>query len=484
MSSREVERGPNESRTATPQAELESEVQRLRRQVAEMEARPPRGRRVREVASIVFVVLSVIAITLSAVAYWLRGTVLDTDSFMAAVQPGLESPEVDAALSARLTEETLQALALEERLQAALSDLGAALGEGLADALELAPAQQARIEALPLPQLEQLAGPIAGGLETRIAELTDRFVASEQFEDLLVQLTRTAHTKAVALAREDYEQLPNIVVESGEVRLDLLPVVARILADLLDQGLEFVGVGEIPFIDPADDPEASLVRLSDAVGLDLPPDFGQFTVMSQAQLTEVQDAVRLADRLVWVILLVTIALVALTLALAPDRRRGLVILSVGTAVGLVIGMLLIRNARDQIASVAATAQGRAGVAVLVDSTFDSLRGFMLLLLIVVLVVGLVAHLAARPAWAQRGFDAYRRVTAPKPGGSDLERFVTRYRDWLRVGAVALGVAVLAITGIGLVSVVLVVGFVGLALWWVTSVAARGSARAAEAPTGR
>lgn len=466
--------------------ELENEVARLRRQVAELEVQlppaPPQDR-VRAVLTWILVALTVLSITAAAVAVWTRETVFDTDAFMAAVQPALESPEVATALSVRLTDETLEALALEDRLTTALGEVGDTIGGALADTLDLSPTQQARIRGLPLPGLEQLAAPIAAGLETRIADRIDAMVTAETFRTQLTALTRQAHTRAVALVREDYEQLPNLVIESGEVRLDLVPVVATILRDLADQGLDAVGIEDVPFIEPSGDPDVALDRLSQALGVELDENFGKLVVMSQAELEEIQAGARQADRLVWALILLSVVLVAVTVAVARNRRRGLIMVSVGAAIAVTIAMLLIRNTQDQIASVAETPQGEGAIRTLASSTFDSLRTVMVVVLVVSLVVALAAYLLGRPAWLQRSVTRVRAVSRSKPGGSDLERFVADHHDPLRIAAVAIGVGVLALTGITLLSVIVVTLVVVAVLWGLAAARARAARVSVEVAAG-
>lgn len=447
-------------------AELELEVQHLRHRVVELETSEPRRDRhtFRRIVAGILAVLTVLTIIASTVAVWMRATVFDTEEFISTVQPALESSEAAAALSTRLTDETLEALALEERIGDALADLGATIGVALADGLELAPAQVTRIQSLPIPGLEQLAGPIASGLEGRIATRIEAFVSSDRFQDLLVDLSAQAHGKAVALIRGENEELPTVVIESGEVQIDLVPVVARILSDQIDQGLAVVGIDDIPFIDVSEDPEEALTKLSGALGRELPADFGKFTVMTETQLEELQQTARAADRLVWALLLGTFALAAATLATAPRRRQALLYLSIGTSVGLVVTMLLLRNLQDEVAGVAATAQGRDAVRVLTDSTLDSLRSLMLVALAVGLVVALAAYLAGSPAWFTRTVAAVRRAAERRPGGSNAERFVAAHYDMLRIGVAVVGVAVLAIFGITLLTVGIVAGLVLLTLW--------------------
>jgi hypothetical protein len=382
--------------------------------------------RVRQTSSVILAVLTVIAIVVTTVAVWTDRTAFDTDRFMGLTEPVLESPEVAEAISIRLSDEVLDALALEDRLEARLSGFGAVLGDELAQALELTPTQQARLQGLPLPQLTDLAAPIASGLEGRITTRIDRFVTSEPFQRLLVDGTELAHTEAVALLRGDDARLPNVEVEAREVRLNLVSAVATVLEDLVDQGLAAVGIEEIPFIDPFDDPQASIDRLSTALGTDLPPDFGQVTVLSEAELTELQHAAAAADQLVWGLVALSLVSLVLTIAVAPRRRRILLQVGLGVAAGTVLVMALLRSPQDEIAEIARTPQGRAAVSLLADAALGSLRGALLVVLAVALVVAASAYAAGRPPWMTRTVAAGRaRATEPAPlapgsGGGEHE----------------------------------------------------------------
>ena len=464
-------RGPAEGESQ----ELEREVVMLRHRLALLEHEQPARHRVRQSLTAFFAVLTVVAVVATTGAVWLQRTALETDRFMGLVEPVLASPEVADALSVRLTDEALEALALEERLTGRLSEVGLALRGVIVDALDLEADQQARIEALPLPQLTDLAAPIASGLEARISARIDQFVRSPEFQRLLVEGTDVAHTKAVALLRGDYEELPNVEVEAGEVRLNLIPVLAGALEDLADQGLSAVGVEEIPFIDPFADPDVALERLSSALNTELPPDFGQVTVMSAAELEELQAAARLADQLVWVLVVTSVALLALTIALAPRRRRTLLQVSLGTAAGVVITMLLLRSTEDEIAGTALTPEGQEALRLLTDATFDSLRMTMIAVLGLALVVAVVTYLLGRPPWLTRAVVEVRRATAAKPGGSDLGRALVQYRDALGIAVLAVAVGLLFVFGLSLWTVLVIPTLALLALWGLNVAQARAPA---------
>ncbi len=412
--------------TGRSPGELEREVQRLRARVAALQQQPPARHRVRQMIGAVLAVLTVVSVIASTVAVWQTRTAFATDRFMTLVQPVLASPDVYDAISIRLTDETLEVLALEDRVEAALGELGQTLRDELAQALGVTEAQRARIQLLPIPQLQDLAAPIAGGLEARVAARIDRFVTSPEFERLLVEGTEVAHTKAVALLRGDEAALPNLEVATGEVRLNLVPVVGRVLEDLVDEGLAVLGIEEIPFLDPFADPQLSLDRLSSALGTELPPDFGQLTVMSEAELEELQTVARRLDQLVWVLLVLSIVLLVATLAVAPRRRRMLAQVGLGAAAGTALTMLLVRSTEDDIVDTAVTVPGRRAVAMLAEATFDSLRSVMVVVVVVALLVALVAHLAGRPAWLTASIARVRRVTAAR--AADDQDADDRHRD--------------------------------------------------------
>lgn len=456
--------------------ELERELVRLRQRLSEVERQPrPPRRRVRHALTVFLVALTVVAMVATTVATWLTRTGLDTGRFTGIVEPVLASDEARDAIGVRLTDEVLEILDLQPRLEDRLSQVGLLVGDELAAALELDEVQRARIESLPLPQLQDLAAPIASGLEARIAARIDQFVSSPEFERLLVEGTEVAHTKAVALLRGDYEQLPNLEVEAGEVRLNLVTAVAVVLEDLVDQGLGVIGIDEIPVIDPFADPEASLAQLGNALGTELPPDFGQLTVMSEAELAELQGVARTADQLVWVLLGAAIVLLALTIAVAPRRRRALVQVSLGVAAGLVITMALVRSTQDEIAATALNPQGRAALTLLTDRTFDSLRTAMVAVLIATLAVAAISYLAGRPPWATRLVTSIRDKTAAKPEGSDVQRYVVAHHDALRVATVTVAVGLVFILGINFWSVLILAGLVLLALWGLSAIRERGLA---------
>jgi hypothetical protein len=74
------------------------------------------------VASWILVALTAIAVAGSVVGVWVHRTVLDTEQFMAAVTPIVESESVQAVVADRIGDQLVEALDLEARLTERLTE--------------------------------------------------------------------------------------------------------------------------------------------------------------------------------------------------------------------------------------------------------------------------------------------------------------------------------------------------------------------------
>lgn len=442
--------------------ELEAEVTRLQSELQRQGQ--VRLRKTRSIVSVILVVLTSISLVASTVAVWLHEQVFDTESFMELVDPVFTDPAVTDAIGDRVADEVIEALQLEVRFEATLGELQVFLAQGIADALELTDRQRQALSLLPLPDLTDLAEPLAAGIEGRIRDATDAIVRSDAFQQRLPALVAVSHEKAVALVREDYEQLPNLVIESGEVRLNLVPVVADVIRRLVESGTAAVGVDvTIPEIDPSEPVPEAIGRLGRALGVELPEDFGQVTVMSESDLEDVQGAVRLFDRLVWLLVGLTVVLAAAAVLIAHRRRRTLVYLGAGGALAVVVAMLLIRLIQDRILEAIVDPGAQQAAAVVVGNVLQSLRSTAIVVLVVAILVGLIAYLAGDPGWFR---------WARGEGGEDADRFVARHYDLLRLTGAGVAIAALALIGVSWVSVIAVGGVTALYLWFLAAVRAR------------
>lgn len=455
--------GPSDRPT---REELEAEVARLR---SEVERRDDvRFTRARSVLAVVLVVLASISLVASTVAVWLHERVFDTESFMELVDPVFTDPAVTDAIGDRIGDEVIVALQLQARFEETLGALQTYLAQGIADALELTDRQRQALALLPLPDLTDLAEPLASGIETRIRQATDALVRSDVYQQRLPELVADAHGKAVALVREDYEALPNLVIDSGEVRLNLVPIVADAMRNLADRGLGAIGADvTIPEIDPAEPVPQAIARLSQALGVELPEDFGQVTVMSQSELEDVQAFARTFDRLVWALIGLTVVLAVAAILVSHRRRRTVVQLALGGAIGLLVAWSFIRVVQNRILDAIVDPGAQEAAGVVVGNVLGSLRTTAIVVTLAALVVGLAAHLAGNPGWL-------RWVRGHSGGAAD--RFVADHHDLLRVAGVGLAILTLFVVGISWLSVLLIAAAVALYLWFLAVVSGRTSNR--------
>ena len=342
--------------------------------------------------------LAGIAVAACVVGYWAHETLLDTDKFMAAVTPAVESDAVKQVVADRLSDQVLEALDLDTRVADALDAAGDRMSEAIANALDLSPTQAARLQRLN-GGLQLLAGSIAGGLETRIREAIDTFVTSRDGDGLLVDLVTKLHERTVLLLRDELDQLPSIDVESGEVKLNLVPMVAESIRRVVNAGIVAIG-GErqIPQFDSGEDAEQAIDRLAGIVGQDLPPDFGQVALMSEDQLRNAQGLVKTFDRLVWV--LIGLAILLAIGAASCWHRRGPPACC-GSAwpwrwrcslAGSRCGAIA-----DAVAQAARTPEGQTAVADIAGAVVHSLQPLATVLILVGLVVALAAFVFDRRA---------------------------------------------------------------------------------------
>jgi hypothetical protein len=363
----------------------------------------------------ILVVLTVVAVVASTVAVWTRATVLDTDRFMAVVEPALTDEAFPAALSEVVSDQVLVALDLDRRVAASLEELDTFLVGAVLDATDPDAATVDRLARVDRPTLAALAPGIAAALEARVVEVVDGFVTSEAVTTSLPGLVRQAHEGGVALVRRDAAQLPNVRVRDGEVRLDLVPVIEEALREVLVELRVFLPDVTLPVtLDGGTD--TGRERVATALQTRLPPDFGQLTIMSATDLAELQTAVRTVDRLVGALVVLTVVLLGVTIATARRRRRTIVQLAGGLVVGLGVAALLVRLLERVVLGAITHPDGNRAVGVLLGELTHSLRSVAVLVAVGALATGVAAHLLGRPGWLTDRSARVASETTPRSSG--------------------------------------------------------------------
>jgi hypothetical protein len=440
------------------------DVDRLLAENEELRASLDRRLFWRKVLTWLLVVLTSLGVVSSTIAIWAHQTVFDTDRFMETLEPALTDPALYAVIGDRASSSVLEALDLEVRVTDALSRLDEYLSQALLDAIDLDQSALDLLSRFDRPSLDALAPPIVESLETRVTDRVEGFFASEAFVSRFPEVVRRTHEVTIALVRDQLEELPNVYIAEGEVRLNLIPFIAEALRTVIEDLRGFLPDIDLPAI-VSDRLEEGRQQLAAAIKAELPDDFGQVTVMSEDALGEVQAAAERLDRFVWLVVLGTILLAALTIAVSPARRRTAVHLALGVVVGIVIAAVVVRRLEGAILTQVTSPDGNEAARVLLGRVFSSLRTVQWIVAIGALVVGVVAYLAGRPAWVTR--------TAAAASSQETYDWIAGHSDMLRLGGIGIAVVAFFIVGLELWAIV-VIGLLLAGYLWLLSEAGRRS----------
>ncbi len=438
-----------------------------------------RRRRVRSLTVLILVILASLGVVVSLVGGWVRTTLFDTDSFIEVVDSTLTSEEIVTLVGDVVSEQTIAALDIETRLETRLAAIDTYLSETLAEALDLSAAQRALLSRVDIPRLAGLAGSIAEPIEQRIEEAIDALVASDGFQEQLPEAIAFAHRGAVALIRDDAENLENVSIVAGEVRWNILPLVERALGHVFEEGILDPVIDSLPisgatYVGARED---ALASLSEALGTVLPEDFGQVTVMSEERLETWQGLARTLDRAAILAVVVTVALVALALVVSHDRRRTVVQFALGSVVAVLVAAIVQRNVIEALDQALPGPAEQAAADVLFEAVFANLRAVTWIFIAVAVVVGIAAHLAGRPAWleALRDRDVGKGITAR------IDPVVRAHRDAFSAGGIAFALLVWWRVGLDPLSLIIVGLLLGGYLWYISRLPIADEAAATDNP---
>lgn len=413
---------------------LRAERDALSQRVEALESRPQRRRRASRIAAAVCVTIAVLLFAVTIPATWARRTLLNTDRYVATVGPLASDPAVQEYLARTLTAQLFAALDVQDRLST-------------------------RLEARE-PRLVFLAGPITSAVQGFVEERLRTLLSSETFARIWAEANRFVHAEVVAALEGGGE---TVQVQGGQVVLNLLPLVNRVLANMTTLVTDLVGHRvTLPEISAEEIPSQAVARLEGALGIDLPERFGTVVVYDSDDLKAVQQAVDRASRLIVLLVVLLVLLAAAAIWVSPRKRRTVLQLATATAVILVLERrFAIAEANSVVAGV--KPENQAAARAVVDQVLGGLlryTGWFLAIALVVLVVGL---LSGPYPWARRSrrwFAQLGRVVVDPVGGREATGatvWIAAHRDALMLGGAALAAIVLLLADVS------VAGFVALAV---------------------
>ncbi len=396
---------PGDQRSARERDELDE----LRRRVRALEStgRSPAARHhwFRSTGSVLLILLASLLSLLAVVAVWANSIVRDTDRYVATVGPLASNPDVQKAITNRVTTAVLAQVdveALVKELERAAAQKGA-------------PPKTAEL-------LGNLKGPITSGLKSLVSDTVERVVSSSAFDTVWVNANRRAHS-AIDKALTG-ESDAAVSVKNGQVAIDVGPIVAQVKDRLVSAG--FKPAARIPAVHT------------------------EFVVFASEDVDEIKWYLRVLEIIGSWLPLIVVLIAAAGVYLAVHRRRALI----GAALGVFAAMLLLGITLTVLRAVyldhlpAGASDAAAG------AVFDALVRF---LRAGVRTVGAVALVTAVGAFlvgpsrvavltrtgCRKAIGSLRdaSVSAGLPLGA-VGRFVHRYKQW--IGGVILAVAAIVL----------------------------------------
>lgn len=358
-------------------------------------------RRVRAAGSVVMLALACLLALLSVVAVWADDVIEDTDTYVSTVGPLAHNAAVQQAVTDRVTTGLAGRIDMDQVTNAladTLSNNG--LPSGVAD------------------QLRRLSGPLESGVEGFVRDQVEAVVQSDAFADLWTTANREAHASMVkALTGQGSDTLN---VDGGTVTLQLGPIISAAQQRLVDRGFNLAGA--IPEVNRS------------------------IVLVQSDQLDEVRTYVRILHAVGWWLPLIALAVAALGVWIAPNRRRAFIGVGLGVlAAMLVLVLALLIGRRIYLDRLPASVEQDAAKAV-----FDALVKFLRRSAWTLAVLGAVTALAAFlygpgrlarmvRAGFTRGLGAAGRAASEAgvrtgPAGS----WIAAHRGPLYLGAIALG----------------------------------------------
>ena len=312
------------------------------------------------------VALSCLLVLLSATVVWAHRTVLNTHTFVGTVGPVFKNPAVASAVAARATDKLFTELDLQARLRAALP-----------------------------PKASFAAVPITNATKSFVAGELTKVLASPQFQAVWTGTLTATHQQLVAVLRG--QNTAAVSTSGGYIVLNTVPVINQALGKVSGLASDLTGKHvTLPTITSAEVPQQQVAKLSKALGVPLPSNFGEITLVRSSDLATVRRGVKAFDGLTLVLPLVTIALIALCLWLSVNRRRTVLQLAVGVSLLMIVERRVVLHEQSVLASAAHNPQLASSV------LGDLLHGFFVLtawVLGVALVVLVIAVLSGPYRWA-------------------------------------------------------------------------------------
>jgi len=266
--------------------------------------------------------------------------------------------------------------------------------------------------ALP-PDLTFLAVPVTEGIYTLTADTAETIIRSDAFLGIWQAALRVSHVSASA-----------VLSTGGKVSIDLNEAAGEVVSALEDRGVTVLS--------------------------DLEIELPEIVVFESEQLASVAAPLEVIDTLGWFVPLIALILITGAIWVSLNRRRTIAVIGFGTALGLLLTLVIVRLIRAGTAAAIDDESLRAAAEAVWDTTLRFYRQSMWALILLALIVGFAAWIAG-PAERAGGTREWWNQTIVRWQGSGGEAptsgvagFVAAWKRPLQWGAAGIGLLFLLV----------------------------------------
>lgn len=401
-----------------------------------------RVRLIRESIAGVLAFLTIVTLLASTIGVWSHRTIFNTDAYLKVVTPLAKDPAVIQALSVELSDELMDVLEVQKRIGDALPE-----------------------------DFKFLSLPLSDAAHNEMQKLLVKAMETEQFQKAWVQANKFAHKTIVGALRNDLRYFDT---SNGVVTLDLVLVAADVIR-AVGEHISFIG-SKIPIPPISSDASPAEVRqiVGGAIGITIPENFGQIVILRSDKLASAQRAVVMFDRLVVLMVILTLVLAIATVATSTRRWRMVGILGLGTVLAMVVAKAIINAIGNSVVSNISDQTLRGAVKSVFTTATSSLWSLGRLIAIVGLLLLATAFLvsntkisvAIRHKVGQL-FESVTGLRAHELPDSKVLRWIGEYSTPLRLGGLGLAVLILLLINVTWGTLLTVLVILGVYLLLIT-----------------
>lgn len=361
----------------------------------------PRRIGARSIAAVVALILGLGLLPLGTVTYWGNRTVTDSERYIETMGPLAYSEQIQDSLSVFITDK------IEEQV-----DPEALVNQVFAGLIE------------EYPSLKALVPIVAGAIDSLIAQVVDRLVRSEQFQELW-NLANTAAQKSIMAILEGNDAGP-VTLQGDEVVLDISALIDQVKQGLVDRGF------------------------GAAANISVPETDRQIVLLEAPQLAQIRTIYSLTSPIAASLIWIAVILLVGAVFLARRRPRmaawaggGAAVGGLGLVMGLGIGERVFVNTLENTPFAQAS-----------QTFYDQLLKFLyngayslIVIGVIILAVGLYlcgARWAAELRAGVNNLASDIAGTIPPGPITNSGAWVASNARWLRVGVAAIFVLIVII----------------------------------------